>query len=184
MCIFFMACTPTEKEISHDAAIPDAEALEGEALSSKDREKLSKAKGKEVFIINLNDLEQKLKTQAPGKFLCYFWELSEESPEDPFAGVMELSKELAPEQMKILLINVDASNKKNEVNTFIRASGIAADVFQLEIHHGEMDLFMQQDIPKDRPAYFIYQAEEKTGVWYEQKMSGDELKVLIQPFIM
>ncbi len=164
---------------NHSAAIPDGETLEAVELSARDKEKLKKAKGVEVKLIDKSNLEAILKDDEIQTTICYFWTLNS-GTNNTFGSLRGLSENPA---LDVILVNMDDSSQKEEVNIRIRASGIDADIYMIGKTTLTDGLF-SFPYKGEWPAYFIYNREDETGIWFEGERTSNELSVLIQPFII
>ncbi len=187
LSIFFLVGCASEakkdkKTDSHEFAIPDGKEMETTELSPEDKAKLAEAKGLSAQMIRATKIEQLIKDKKYKSHLCYFWSLKNSTYTQTLKDLKVLSTELKESQLNILLINLDTPLQKQEINTLVRASGLAANIYILE--QGEKHQILDGQWKGQSPAFFIFNTESGTGLLYDRAMNLSELKAVIQPFLM
>ncbi len=186
----FWSCQPhsetviKNKQTDHSSAIPDGETLETIELSDTDKKKISDGKGIEIQQIELSQIEYFLTENEKKTSLCYLWSLEDRNNEKAFASLKELSNKFSNPSLQLLVINVDAKEQHLEVNSFIRRSGLDAAFYQYHFLSKLNPTLLGIRNEGDVPAYFIYNAIDETGLWFNQPMDVNELYVMIQSFII
>jgi len=189
-CLFIVSCGGTADEQANDdnphhAAIPDSNVDMTSELSPEDREKLARAKGKQASSVDIKSLSQILKDSKSSAVLCYFWSIDAGVDRSALNQIAELSRNADERQLQVALVHLGPENHSEEVNAIIRESGVYADAYMIENALG-LNKIQGNDanIKEELPYYYIYNAEEGTGMWQDGKVGIEELRAILQPFMM
>lgn len=143
-------------------AVPHAEAVPDTYSSEDDIKKIAKAKGKSIKMITKAQFEDIVTNTGDELIVCYFWKTDCSSCAKEMTFFDKLQDEYADEEVRVILINLDAYEDKAKVTTFIRQRQVRSEVMQLSINKNVLGAWcksINQGWEGETPATFFVRTD-------------------------
>jgi len=189
--IFLISCknsntSKNEKQTNpFESAMPHGESLQAEELSEEDKIKLANAKGKSTIPLNENQLDSLFNQSKDYLHIYSFYKIDDPLSQNINKHLLNISKELGEETFNLIFFNIDSAEKKSEVITQIRQSGVTSDIFSPSDSMG-LNWFskINPNWLGEVPAIYLLNKTDGTNLFYQKEFSKDELLVIIQSLTM
>lgn len=167
----------------HEAAVPDSEVDIETELSEEDKVKLEQAKGKKATYLTISQLNAILESLENKSALVYFWAVENEESESAIKSIGKVMNQTNTDKMNVYLSNLNLNRSERQINTLVRESGIDAEVFLMNDRDMVGGIIGNEGGWTGKfPAYYMYNSENGTGIWFEGNMEYAELYAMIQSF--
>lgn len=188
LLIFVSSCNNKGNNAEHQMANPfDTTQTTAQTLSDDDRAKLSQAQGKKAIALNNEALADKI-ANATGRLNVFcFWNMDNAESVKAVKSVNELSAHTDSTHLKITLVHVSPNAVIDKLNLFIRENQITEETFILDkIDKTLMSIKVKKDfLTADQlPIIVVVNKEEGVMFFYNKNFDEQELKAVIQPFLM
>lgn len=179
-----VSCQKSESSNNeHSSAIPDAEKLEEQALSLTDRKKLANAKGKELNVFSLQELENSIVQKEQPYTIIYFWKLNDKKT--PYFDNYKLAvNKFSASEAGFLTVNMDGVLQLKEATTIVRLESVATEGVVIKNEDSKKKIIFNEPYIGQFPAYFIYNKSENKGMWVENTEDSAALLVILQSLIL
>lgn len=186
--IFVSSCNNKRNNSEHQMANPfDTTQTTAQTLTDDDRAKLSQAQGKKAIALNNEVLADKI-ANATGRLNVFcFWNMDNAESVKAVKSVNELSAHTDSTHLKITLVHVSTDAVIDNLNLFIRENQITEETFILDkIDKKLMSIKVKKDfLAADQlPIIVVVNKEEGVLFFYNKNFDEQELKAVIQPFLM
>ena len=186
LVLSLFSCNLTDGEEDydpHEAAVPDSEVKIETHLSDADMEKLKQAKGKKATYLTISQLNAILGSLEDKSALIYFWAVENEESESAIKSIGKVMNQSNTDKMNVYLSNLNLNRNEGQINTLVRESGIDAEIFLMNDRDMVGGIIGNEGGWTGKfPAYYIYNSENRTGIWFEGNMEYAELYAMIQSF--
>jgi hypothetical protein len=167
----------------HKAAVPDSEVKIEAQLSKEDIIKLAQAKGKKATYLTISQLNAILGSLEDKSALVYFWAVENEESESAIKNIGKVMNQSNTDKMNVYLSNLNLNRSEEQINTLVRESGVDAEIFLMNDRDMVGGIIGNEGGWTGKfPAYYMYNSENKTGIWFEGNMGYAELYAMIQSF--
>jgi hypothetical protein len=182
------SCNNKPNNSEHQMASPfDTTQTTAQTLTDDDRAKLSQAQGKKANMIKNETLADKI-ANATGRLNVFcFWSINNAESVKAIKAVNNLAAQFDSTNLKISLIHVSANVSLDSLNLFIRENQITEEVYVLDkIDKNLMANKVKKDfLTADQlPIVVIVNKEEGLMIFYNKIFDEQELKAIVQPFIL
>ncbi|MGK0387578.1 MAG: hypothetical protein ACI94Y_000304 [Maribacter sp.] len=186
LVVSLFSCNLTDGEVDydpHDAAVPDSEVKIETHLSKADKVKLEQAKGKRATYLTISQLNSILESLEDKSALVYFWAVENEESDSAIKNIGKVMNQSNTDKMNVYLSNLNLNRNERQVNTLVRESGVDAEIFLMNDRDMVGGIIGNEGGWTGKfPAYYIYNTENKIGIWFEGNMEYAELYAMIQSF--
>jgi hypothetical protein len=182
------SCNNKSNNSQHQAANPfDTSQTTAQTLSEDDRAKLSQAQGKKAISLNNEILADKI-ANSKGRLTIYcFWNMENVESVKTVKAVNNLAAQFDSTSLKITLVHVSPNASLDNLNLFIRENQLTEETFVLDkIDKNLMAAKVKKDfLTTDQlPIIVIINKDEGLTVFYNKGFDEQELKAVVQPFIL
>ncbi len=182
--VFIFACGDSTQSSNHNAALPHSDALPNSGLSDDDRKKMAQAKGKEVELVDIEDVEQMFDAAVDKLHIFSFWKMDCKVCQTELENLSTICSGLDPNQYRLVAINLDPKNQKARVNSYLREKNIHGLTYQLDLEEEE-NWFdgIHEDWTGEIPTLFFKNEKNGTDLMVNKVLAKDELNQLIQSML-
>lgn len=151
------------------------------SITTEDHQKLANAKGRSVQTLSVSALQGQIQAAKDNIHIFHFWKLSDMNSLNTNEALEKISLQL-PEEIQVVLINLDNTEVQKSVNTYLRAKGITAQVFQL--HQEEnWTRIIDKNWTGELPYLLMVRQDNQTFLPYQQVLSYEALYAILQPLL-
>jgi hypothetical protein len=185
---FISSCNNKANNAEHQAANPfDTTQTTAQTFTDDDRTKLSQAQGKKATTVNNDVLAGKI-ANATGRLNVFcFWNLDIAESVKAVKVVNDLAAQTDSTHLKITLVHVSADALVDKLNLFIRENQITEETFMLDkIDKNVLAAKVKKDFlnADQLPIIVIVNKEEGVFYFYNKGFDEQELKAVVQPFLL
>ncbi|MEM8908427.1 MAG: hypothetical protein AAGD05_11320 [Bacteroidota bacterium] len=193
LLICFCACDSSnsssqdkqESEENKDPGASKQEMTTTGYLSQLDQQKLARAKGKTTQVIDLAALRQQIDQAKDRLHLFSFWNLHHTAAQDLNSNLMKVQRELGEERLKINYISLDAPSDQLALNHYLRTEGFTDDAYLLvDSLPYRWPSLIESSWNGDLPALLLVNESDGTFLFYQQKLSFEELLTICQSLVL
>jgi hypothetical protein len=182
------SCNNKANNAEHQAANPfDTTQTTAQTLTDDDRAKLSQAQGKKATTVNNDVLAEKIANATGRLHVFCFWNLDNSESMKAVKAVNDLATQTDTTHLKITLIHVSPDSLMDKLNLFIRENQITEETFMLEkIDKNVMAAKVKKDFltAEQLPIIVVVNKEEGVFYFYNKGFDEQELKAVVQPFLL
>lgn len=185
LVVFLFSCSMDGGEgyDPHEAAVPDSEVQIETELSEEDKVKLKQAKGKKATYLTISQLNAILESLENKSALVYFWAVENEESDAAIKSIGKVMNQTNTDKMNVYLSNLNLNRSEGQINTLVRESGIDAEIFLMNDRDMVGGIIGNEGGWTGKfPAFYMYNSETGTGIWFEGNMEYAELYAMIQSF--
>jgi hypothetical protein len=185
---FISSCNNKANNAEHQAANPfDTTQTTAQTLTDDDRAKLSQAQGKKATTVNNDVLAEKIANASGRLHVFCFWNMDNAESVKAAKAVDDLAAQTDSTHLKITLVHVSPDVIGDKLNLFIRENQITEETFMLDkIDKNVMATKVKKDfLTADQlPIIVIVNKEEGVFYFYNKGFDVQELKAVVQPFLL
>jgi hypothetical protein len=182
------SCNNKANNAEHQAANPfDTTQTTAQSLTDDDRTKLLEAQGKKATTVNNEVLADKIANATGRLHVFCFWNLDNAESVKAMKTVNDLATQTDSTHLKITLVHVSPDTLIDKLNLFIRENQITEETFVLDkIDKNVLAAKVKKDfLTADQlPIIVIVNKEEGVFYFYNKGFDAQELKAVVQPFLL
>jgi hypothetical protein len=186
--LFLSSCNNKANNSEHQAANPfDTTQTAIQALNEEDRTKLLQAQGKKATITDNETLSNKIANSNGSLHIYCFWRMDDAESVKTVKAVNNLATQFDSTNLKVSLIHVSTAASIDNLNLFIRENQLTEENFILDkIDKSMMATKVKKDFltAKELPIILVVNKAEGLIIFYNKSFDEQELKAVIQPFLL
>ncbi len=176
-------------ENEHAGALPHTvdsrENISPTQMSKEDRDLIASAKGRSVKSLTYSDLANRLEFAGGKLHIFNFWRVDCIPCRENNAHLEKIQTELGEDKVRLIHINMDESNRRKDVNIFIRQEGLIGDIYQLEkASPGAQIGASGVDWDTELPALYLVDNAKEIKFYYQQTFEYEELKAVVGSLVL
>jgi thiol-disulfide isomerase/thioredoxin len=186
-CILFSCGDALENE--HAGALPhtidNRENVRPAQMSQEDRDLIASAKGRSVSSLTYSDLSNRLEFAGGKLHIFNFWRVDCIPCRENNMHLEKIQAELGEDKIRLIHINMDESQRRKDVNVFIRQEGLIGDIYQLEKAEQAGQIGATGlDWNTELPALYLVDNAKEIKFYYQQEFEYEELKAVVGSLIL
>ena len=176
-------------ENEHAGALPHTmdkrENVRPTQMSKEDRDLIASAKGRSVSSLTYSDLSNRLEFAGGKLHIFNFWRVDCIPCRENNMHLEKIQAELGEDKVRLIHINMDESQRRQDVNIFIRQEGLIGDIYQLEKAEQAGQIGATGlDWNTELPALYLVDNAKEIKFYYQQEFEYEELKAVVGSLIL
>lgn len=152
-------------------------------LSKEEAEQLAAAKGKTATLISSPDLLNMIRQDTSALLVVNFWKTDCQPCLKLQQHFQAIQQQVGENKLNILTISLDEEEDLDKINLELRQAGITSGTFLLKKENPNWFNSFSANWDGTLPA-FLTRTADGYEQFYQQEFSENELKALLQPFLL
>ena len=168
-------------------AVPHAKDVPDDDISDEDLKKIASAKGKNVELVNIDELADILKNTGDELIVCNFWATWCKPCIEEMPFFDKLQDEFKEDDVRIIFVNIDDIKNADKVKTFVRQKQVRSQVMQLNEDNKTLKSWfskIQGGWEGDIPATLFIRTDGDVKTFYTGSFDTyEELRAALYPLL-
>lgn len=161
---------------------PHEARVENEALDVVDAQILAEAKGLKMERSSSRRMLLKWNAPSDKSELFFFWSIEDKDALERLKTLHALENEEEAQAIKLMVVNLDGPKQVEKADAILRESGLVAKRYYLR---NRLDFVeVDKDWTGETPKMYLVNKQEKMKSAYSQYLELEELKAVLQSFIL